>query len=358
VSSISESAVRNVLDRFQDPETGRSIVQLQQVHRLDLGEGRISVTLGLTTWSAPLADETRESLAARLRQEFPAAEVAVELAEHPRPAEKRGPLGVPAKSVIAVGSGKGGVGKSSVAALLAAALARWGAKVGLLDADLYGPSLPHLLGTAEPPGMSGDRIQPVEVAGLKLLSIGLLIPPGEAVIWRGPMLHSALTQFLRDTAWDDVDYLIIDMPPGTGDVAISLAQLLPMTGAVIVCTPQDVALLDATKAIAMFRKLGIPLLGMVENMSFFLCPNCHARHDIFGTGGARRRAAELDVAFLGEVPLETHLRILADEGRIAAALDNPPARPYLEGFARQLIRNLADEHCRHPRRPSLPVLNN
>ena len=202
--------------------------------------------------------------------------MAVELAVHQRKPEKLGEIGLAAKTVVAVGSGKGGVGKSSIAAYLAYGLRRAGCEVGLMDADVYGPSIPHLLGSRERPQIVGDRIQPVVVDGMRVMSMGFLVPEGEAVIWRGPMLHTALTQFLRDTAWGELDYLIIDMPPGTGDVALSLSQLLPLTGAVVVCTPQDVALLDAVKAIAMFRKVNVDVLGMVENMSFFLCPNCNS----------------------------------------------------------------------------------
>ena len=353
---ITESAIRSVLAGFQDPETGRSVVQLEQIHALKLEGTKLSITLGLTTWSAPLWGETREQLLRLLGDRFPGVEVAVDLVEHHRPAEPAGEMRLAVKSVIAVGAGKGGVGKSAVAALLGCGLARLGAKVGLMDADVYGPSLPHLFGADQPPRLVEGRIEPVEVAGLRLLSMGLLILPGEAVIWRGPMLHGALTQFLRDTAWGPLDYLIIDMPPGTGDVAISLSQLLQPTGAVVVCTPQDVALLDATKAIAMFRKVNLPVLGMVENMSFFLCPNCNARHDIFGTGGAKRRAAELDVPFLGELPLYTQLRILADEGRIAEAFDYAPVRPYLDVIVRTLVGNLSDQRRRRPATASLPVL--
>jgi ATP-binding protein involved in chromosome partitioning len=353
---MTEPEVRAVLSRFQDPETGRSVVQLQQIHGIQLDDDKLSVTLGLTTWSAPLWEETREELAALLRKEFPGRSVAVRVIEHFRPAEPAGQMALQVKSVIAVGAGKGGVGKSSIAAFLALGLARAGAKVGLMDADLYGPSIPHLLGITGQPFMASDRIQPMEEAGLKVLSMGMLVPAGEAVIWRGPMLHSALTQFLRDTAWGDLDYLVIDMPPGTGDVAISLSQLLPLAGAVVVCTPQDVALLDATKAIAMFRKVNIPVLGMVENMSFFLCSKCGTRHDIFGSGGARRRAEDLGVPFLGEVPLDTQLRVLADEGRIAASFDYPPAKSYLETISHTLVRNLSDGHRRKPVLPTLPVL--
>ena len=176
--------------------------------------------------------------------------------------------------MIAVGSGKGGVGKSTIAASIAYGLKNGGATVGLMDADVYGPSIPHLLGVNERPHLENNRLQPVMKDGLRVMSMGFLVPPGEAVVWRGPMLHGAITQFLRDTEWGPLDYLIIDMPPGTGDIALTLSQLLPLTGAVVVCTPQDVALLDAVKAIAMFRKVHIPLLGMVENMSYFICPDC------------------------------------------------------------------------------------
>jgi ATP-binding protein involved in chromosome partitioning len=352
----TEAAVQKALSEFKDPETGRGITQLGQVHGLRLDGERLSVTLGLCTWSAPIWEQTRSELAEHLHARFPGLSVTVELAVHQRKPEKLGEIGLAAKTVVAVGSGKGGVGKSSIAAYLACGLRRAGCAVGLMDADVYGPSIPHLFGCREQPQLIGDRIQPVVIDGLRMMSMGLLVPEREAVIWRGPMLHTALTQFLRDTAWGDLDYLIIDMPPGTGDVAISLSQLLPITGAVVVCTPQDVALLDAVKAISMFRKVNIDVLGMVENMSFFLCPNCNARHEIFGCGGAKRRAAELDVPMLGEVPILTELRIAADEGRVSQAFDMPLASPYLEAICRNLVLHLAARHRRHPTLPSLPVL--
>jgi ATP-binding protein involved in chromosome partitioning len=351
-----EAAVKQVLSEFPDPETGRSVTQLGQIHRLSLADGRLEVTLGLTSYAAPLWEQTRAELASLLEERFPGLQVAVGLAVHERPAERMGEVGLPAKSVVAVGAGKGGVGKSSIAAYLAYGLRRAGCKVGLLDADLYGPSIPHLIGSHQPPTLAGDRIQPITVDGLRVLSIGLMVPKGEAVIWRGPMLHSALTQFLRDTDWGELDHLIVDMPPGTGDVAISLSQLLPLSGAVVVCTPQDVALLDATKAVAMFRKVNIEVLGMVENMSFFVCPNCGARHEIFGSGGAKRRADELGVPFLGEVPLDIQLRVLADEGRIGASLDYAPMRPYLEAIPRALVSSLVGRRRARPSLPGLTVL--
>ena len=354
--TVTEAMVRAALANFQDPETGRSIIPLEQVHSLRLEGERLTVTLGLTTWSAPLWETTRTELAQQLTKQFPGLQVAVALAVHQRKAEKLGQIGLAAKSVIAIGAGKGGVGKSSIAAYLACGLRRAGCVVGLMDADVYGPTIPHLFGCRDRPQISEERIQPVVVDGIRLMSMGFLVPEGEAVIWRGPMLHTALTQFLRDTAWGDLDYLIIDMPPGTGDVALSLSQLVPLTGAVIVCTPQDVALLDAVKAIAMFRKVNVDVLGMVENMSCFVCPHCHSRHEIFGSGGARRRAAELNVPFLGELPIYTELRVLGDEGNVGAAFDQPAAKPYLDAICRNLVGNLAARQRTHPTLPKLSII--
>ncbi len=354
---LNEEAVLKALDSFADPETGRSVVQLGQVRQIRVADGRVAVTLGLTTFSAPLWNELKAEVATQLRERLPGTlEVTVAIEEYLRPAERMGEVGLPAKSVIAVGAGKGGVGKSTIAVALAYGLRRAGARVGLMDADVYGPSVPHLLGSHAKPVLVEGRIQPVFVDGMAVLSMGFLVPPGEAVIWRGPMLHQALTQFLRDTEWGELDYLIVDMPPGTGDVAISLSQLLPLTGAVVVGTPQDLALLDVAKAIAMFRKVNIDVLGMVENMSHFICPNCHTRHDIFGSGGARRKAAELDVPFLGEVPLNMQLRVYGDEGRLTASFDDPHVAPHLEAIVVKLVRNLVARRRQQRPLPTLTVL--
>jgi len=354
---LTKEAILQALDEFCDPESGRSIVRLEQVHGLELSGGKVAVTLGLTTFSAPLWAETQADLIGHLRGRLPeVSEVTVAVEPHHRAAEKIGEVGLAAKHVIAVGSGKGGVGKSTVAALLAYGLKRAGCEVGLMDADVYGPSIPHLLGSLDKPYIAGGRIQPVRVDGMAVMSMGFLVPPGEAVVWRGPMLHQALTQFLRDTAWGELDYLIIDLPPGTGDVALTLSQLLPLSGAVVVCTPQDVALLDAVKAISMFRKVGIEVLGMVENMSHFVCTQCGARHDIFGSGGARRKAAELDVPFLGEVPLNTQLRVHGDEGRVWAGFDDKTSAPYLEALAYNLVKNIVLRRRKKPPLPSLSIL--
>jgi ATP-binding protein involved in chromosome partitioning len=355
---IDQSAVMAVLNDYKDPETGRSITQMQQVRDLQINDEGVSLTLELTTHSAPLWEATKTALEELLRNRFAQfKQVNVKLAVHSRPPQKLGSIGLTAKSVIAVGSGKGGVGKSTIAASLALALARAGSKVGLLDADVYGPSIPHLLGLHGQPERAGEnKIKAFDVDGMKVISMGFFVPAGEAVVWRGPMLHGAITQLLRDTDWGELDYLILDMPPGTGDIALTLSQLLPLTGAVVVCTPQDVALLDAVKAIAMFRKVNIPVLGVVENMSYFICPECGKRYEIFGHGGAQRCAQELQIPFLGEVPINISIRIHGDEGRTVANFDDPHSGPYLEAIAHRLVTNLAQQHVAAPPLPSLSLL--
>ena len=319
--------------------------------RCNVGADSMSLTLGLTTHSAPLWQETKSEMEQLLRNRFPQLKtVQVNVAVHPRPPQKIGSIGLAAKSVIAVGSGKGGVGKSTIAASLALGLSRAGSKVGLLDADVYGPSIPHLLGLHGQPEREGEnKIKPFDADGMKVISMGFFVPAGEAVVWRGPMLHGAITQFLRDTAWGELDYLIIDMPPGTGDIALTLSQFLPLTGAVVVCTPQDVALLDAVKAIAMFRKVNIPVLGMVENMSYFICPDCGKRYDIFGHGGAKRRAEELDIPFLGEVPINISIRVHGDVRAARRRISTIRKRaPFLDAICHRLVKNLADQHQAGP----------
>ena len=354
---IDVSAVQNALADFPDPETGRSIAQMGQLEDVQVNGRQVTVCLGLTSWAAAVFDETMAALKQRLQEALPSdAEVSVERREHHRSPEKLGEIGLTAKSVIAVGSGKGGVGKSTIASALALGLKRAGSRVGLMDADVYGPSIPHLLGVSQRPEVLDNRIQPIDANGIPVMSMGFLVPPDEAVVWRGPMLHGAVTQFLRDTNWGELDYLIIDMPPGTGDIALTLSQLLPLTGAVAVCTPQDVALLDAVKAIAMFRKVNIPILGMVENMSGFVCPDCNKKYDIFGSGGAQQRAQELQIPFLGEVPINMHIRKTGDAGQAEDSFHDPAVAPYLEGLVLQLVRQLSGAAAAQPKMPQLPVL--
>ena len=311
----------------------------------------------MTTHSAPIWDDVRSGLEEQLRNSLPQlSSVTIHHTVHERPAQKLGEIGLTAKSVIAVGSGKGGVGKSTIATSLALALKRSGCKVGLMDADVYGPSVPHLLGLTGKPESVENKLVPVDKDGMGVMSMAFFVPANEAVVWRGPMLHGAVTQFLRDVLWGDLDYLIIDMPPGTGDIALTLSQLLPLTGAVVVCTPQHLALLDAVKAMAMFRKVNIPLLGMVENMSGFVCPDCNKRYDIFGSGGARRCAEELQVPVLGEVPIHVQMRVNGDIGKTDANLDDPTTAPYLETIAYNLVKNLAASAGTETAQTSLPEL--
>jgi ATP-binding protein involved in chromosome partitioning len=354
---IDRDLAMSALADLADPETGRSAGQMGQIGEIVVDGRRVDVTLGLTTWAKPLWEDTRQEAEQLLRSTLPAdADIHVRLVEHARPPEKIGQLGLEAKSVIAVGSGKGGVGKSTIAASLAYGLKNAGSTVGLMDADVYGPSIPHLLGVNRRPQLVNNRLEPIEKDGLRVMSMGFLVPPGEAVVWRGPMLHGAITQFLRDTEWGPLDYLIIDMPPGTGDIALTLSQLLPLTGAVVVCTPQDVALLDAVKAIAMFRKVHIPMLGMVENMSYFICPDCGRRYNIFGSGGAKRRAAELDVPFLGDVPINIGIRERGDAGDTAGNFNDQSTASFFRDISTRLVRQISVSHKAEPPLPSLSVL--
>src|ERR1700733_2453786 len=252
------------------------------------------------------------------------------------------------KNLIAVGSGKGGVGKTTVAVNLAIALARLGYKTGLLDADVYGPNVPLMMGTNQAPSAVGERIQPLQNFGVKLMSMGFLSPGDKPLVWRGPMLHSVIQQFLRGVDWGELDYLVIDLPPGTGDVQLSLIQTAPVTGAVVVTTPSDVALEDARKAVRMFEQVKVPILGMVENMSYLTCPHCEERIDVFSTGGGRRTATQMGVKFLGALPLDPQVRIGGDTGRPVATYgpDDVRAKAYYE--IAELVMKRADEAASVP----------
>lgn len=260
--------------------------------------------------------------------------------------------------VIAVGAGKGGVGKSTLSVLLAVGLQRLGKRVGLLDADVYGPSLPKLTGTeAERPQQDAEgRIYPPVRDGIPIMSMGYLVPPDQAVIWRGPMAQKYVKEFLERGQWGELDFLIVDLPPGTGDIPLTLAQSIPLTGAVVVCTPQDVALLDAVKALRMYQKLGVQPLGFVENMSYYLCPQCGHRAHIFAHGGTERAAGELGTPFLGAVPLNLAIRVNGDAGRPAACFTG--IEPYVSAAIEGVVQRLVEEVARHEqtRRP-LPKLN-
>jgi ATP-binding protein involved in chromosome partitioning len=373
MSDLSTHTVRQAIADYRDPETGRTIESTGQIREMDIEGTTARVRIALTSHSAPIVDDVRDALQSKIVAAAPGTNVEIQFVPDDRPPARIGQSGLRIKSVIAVGSGKGGVGKSTVAASLALTLRRFGSKVGLMDADVYGPSIPHLLGlTGRPAVTENKKIEPVRVgpsaeidsensiwqaAAMPVMSMGFLVEPDQAVIWRGPMLHGSINQFLSETQWGELDYLIIDLPPGTGDVALTLSQALPLAGSVVVCTPQEVALLDAVKAISMFRKVNIPVLGMVENMSGFLCPDCGKTYDIFGRGGARAKAEELDVPFLGGLPIDIHLRTAGDEGRLSQIIDaDPKARAALDGVTQALVRSLATRAAAKPVKPSLPTL--
>ena len=349
--------IREAAGRMRDPETGRPLSQTGQVGQVHLHDNTATCVIKLSSHSAPVRDEYVESVGEAIRVAVPQLTSIDITAENlDRPPASLGQVGLKIKSVIAVGSGKGGVGKSTLAASIALTLQKAGATVGLLDADVYGPSIPHLLGLSGRPEVQNGKIVPIFAGRMPVMSMGFLIEKDQAVVWRGPMLHGAINQFLRDTYWGELDYLIIDMPPGTGDIALTLSQMLPLSGAVVVCTPQEVALLDAIKAIAMFNKTQIPILGMVENMSGFICPDCNKRYDIFGHGGARDKATELKVPFLGEVPINMSLRQHSDAGGLATALDDPTCHAAMDRIVRALVRELARRAAQAPLSAPLPIL--
>jgi ATP-binding protein involved in chromosome partitioning len=273
----------------------------------------------------------------------------------PAPQERISIPGV--KNLVAVASGKGGVGKTTVAVNLALALQRMGASVGLLDADVYGPNVPLMLGTEEQPQALSEReILPVEAQGLKMISMGLLVPGDKPMIWRGPMLHSAIRQFLYSVLWGELDYLIVDLPPGTGDVQLTLIQSVPVTGAVLVTTPSIVALADVRKAIEMFRQVNVEVLGVVENMSYFVCPHCSERVDVFGYGEGRRTAEQFSVPFLGEIEIDPRIRIGGDTGKPVAALgDNAPGASSLYAMARAVAARVSEVAAAGPG-PSFEII--
>lgn len=356
METITVEKMTEVLGELPDPETGRPLRNTGQLADVQSSGEKGSAKIGLASHSAPLKEYFVEKATNALQSAFGGGEFEFELFEFERPATKVGQIGLTAKSIIAVGSGKGGVGKSTVAASLALGLKKAGCKVGLCDADVYGPSIPTLLGIDGQPAHVDNKIQPLDFEGMPVMSIGFMVPPEQAVIWRGPMLHSAVTQFLRDTAWGDLDYLIIDMPPGTGDIALTLSQMIPLTGSVVVCTPQKVALLDAIKAVAMFQKVNIPILGVVENMSGFICPDNGKRYDIFGKGGAQRFAEQIEVPFLGEIPLNMQIRVNGDQGTMQGSFDDPIVGPQLDKIVYSLAKHLADKNAADPPKVSLPVL--
>jgi ATP-binding protein involved in chromosome partitioning len=315
---LSKEQVLEVLSAIKDPDLGRDVVSLGMIKDLTIDPaGRVSFNFELTTPACPVRDRF-QTLARQLVSDIPGV-TAVDLK---MTANVRSPFngdnGRPAipgvKHVIAVGSGKGGVGKSTVAVNLAASLQQSGARVGLLDADIYGPSVPGMLGCTEAPKVRDQRLVPLEAYGIKFISIGLLAGADKAMVWRGPLVGRAIEQMLGDVSWDELDYLIVDLPPGTGDASLTLAQAVPLTGIAIVCTPQETALRIAVKALQMFRGLNVPALGLIENMSWFVCDGCGKEHFVFDHGRTERAAQRLGVPYLGAIPIEGSIREEADAG--------------------------------------------
>ncbi len=342
--AITEAAVIAALSTVHDPELHRDLVSLGMIRDIAIDGGTVAFTVVLTTPACPLKNVIAADCENALKRDIPAVET-VRIAwdaQVPRDSRLSSRVAVPVRNAIAVGSGKGGVGKSTVAVNLAVSLAQQGATVGLLDADVYGPNVPMMMGKrdARPVSRDGKRIEPIEAHGVKMISIGFLVDEATPLVWRGPMLHGALRQFLGDVDWGDLDYLIIDLPPGTGDVQLSLTQAMPLTGAVIVSTPQAVSQHDVVKSIAMFQleQIDVPVLGVVENMSGFVAPDTGARYDIFGAGGGREVAERMGVPFLGTIPIDPAVRLGGDGG--VPIVVGAPASPAAAAI-RQIAADLA-----------------
>jgi len=333
--SVTKENVLDALKVVKDPDLGRDLVSLGMIEDVAIDpDGNVGFTIVLTTPACPVKEQLKqqsESAVSSLAGLRSATAVVTSRVRAGTMTQREGIPGV--RNIVAVGSGKGGVGKSTVAVNLALALAGEGARVGLLDADVYGPNVPLMMGSNDRPMQGADnKIVPIDAYGIKLMSMGFFIDADSPVIWRGPMLTKLLTQFMYDVNWGELDYLVMDMPPGTGDIQLTTAQSVPLTGAVIVSTPQDVALLDAGKALMMFKKLNVPVLGIVENMSTFVCPHCGNPTDLFGHGGAQAAASRYDVPFLGEIPLHLRIREGGDSGRpvVATEGDTPEAEAFLQ----------------------------
>jgi ATP-binding protein involved in chromosome partitioning len=345
--SISEQALTTALQGVTDPNTGRDFISTKQLRNLKIDGGDVSFDVELGYPAKSQLPALRKALVTAARSvagvDNVSANLGWKIVAH---SVQRGVQLLPkVKNIIAVASGKGGVGKSTTTVNLALALAAEGANVGILDADIYGPSQPMMMGIqGRPESEDGKTMDPMRNHGVQVMSIGFLIDDDQAMIWRGPMATQALDQLLRQTNWSDLDYLLVDMPPGTGDIALTLSQKVPLTGAIIVTTPQDIALLDAKKGLTMFEKVGVPILGIVENMAVYCCPNCGHSEHIFGADGGKRMAAERGVDYLGALPLTTKIREQADSGipSVVADPDGEIARLY-KAVARTVAIKIAQK---------------
>jgi len=357
IPAITEEIVLEALRKVQDPELHKDLVSLNMIRDILINGSEVQFSVVLTTPACPLKKriekETREAV-----QAIPGVtKVKVNLdAKVPYDGKSREGLGLKIRNAIAVGSGKGGVGKSTVAANVAVALAQSGAAVGLLDADIYGPNIPTMMGVSQIPGLNGKKMIPPQAYGVKLMSIGFLVKPGQPLIWRGPMLHSAIHQFLEDVDWGELDYLIIDLPPGTGDAQLSLMQSISLSGGIIVTLPQKVSIDDASRGLSMFKTLNVPILGVIENMSYLELPD-GKRMDIFGTGGGEKLALEADVPFLGYIPMDPAVRQGGDSGLPVVVSDPDCASAAaLRGLAERIAAQLSIAAI-EPELKNFPVVN-
>ena len=338
--AVEQAGVLEALKVVQDPDLHKDIVSLGFIKDLNINSGRVSFAIELTTPACPVKDLMRDQAHAAVSALPGVTAVDITMTASVRPTGLGGEGGrapIPGvKNVIAVGAGKGGVGKTTIAVNLAIALAKAGSRVGMIDGDIYGPNVPLMLGMKTQLTTDGQKILPAEKFGLQVISMGFMTGDDAPIIWRGPMLHGALQQFFREVKWFELDYLIIDMPPGTGDVALSLSQTVPVAGAIVVTTPQNVSLADSRRAVAMYKKLNIPTLGIVENMSYFVCPHCEHESDIFGKSGGQRLAEELNVPFLGSIPIYQPIREGGDSGvpLLISEPDAPAAKAIVDVAAR------------------------
>ena len=333
--NVEPAAVLQALRVVRDPDLSRDIVSLDFVKDLRVEGGEVSFVVELTTPACPVKEQMHDQAVAAVSALDGVTGVKVSMTANVRavasPEAGRAPIpGV--KNIIAVGAGKGGVGKSTVALNLALALSRYGGRIGMIDADIYGPNIPIMLGVHTQLETDGKKIVPAEKYGISVVSMGFLTQDETPIIWRGPMLHGVVQQFFREVRWDELDYLVVDMPPGTGDVALSLSQTVPVAGAVVVTTPQTVSVADSRRAVAMYKKLNVPTLGLVENMSYFVCPSCDHESDIFGKGGGESMAEEMGVPFLGRIPIFQTIREGGDSGNpiVVAEPDSAAARAFLD----------------------------
>ena len=359
--NVEHRAVLDALKVVKDPDLHKDIVTLGFIKDLTIDGGRVAFTIELTTPACPVKDQMRDQARAAVMQVPHVTDVAVNMSARVR--EAVGPDSTRAalpgvKNIVAVGAGKGGVGKTTVAVNLALALAKCGGKVGIIDADIYGPNVPIMLGLKNTQlTTDGQKIIPAEKYGLQVISMAFLTTDDAPIIWRGPMLHGALQQFFREVRWNTLDYLVVDLPPGTGDVSLSLSQTVPVAGAIVVTTPQQVSLADTRRAVAMYRKLNIPPLGLVENMSYFVCPDCRHEADIFGHGGGEQMATEMGVPFFGRIPIYQPIREGSDNGvpLMIGDPDSPAARAFM-GAAERMAAQVSIASFNRPSTIPLTVV--